>query len=106
LNFIIKIVSGVFIAGVGMRYLDAPPLFFLVGFVVVGIIFQSIYARLLNNYLGGVDPVREFRARSLRELRGRIPIPYSVVVVEILAKAFGIAALFVVARMFHILDAP
>ena len=107
MTFVLKLALGGCIAYAGLRVFNGRYYaFLLIGFALLAIASQLIYHRLLNAYLGGVDPVREFGARSLGELRTRIYIPFVVVAVEVLAKAFGIAALCILTRMLHIFGAP
>jgi len=107
MTFILKLALGVGIAYAGLRVFNGRYYtVLLIGFVLLGIASQLIYHLLLNAYLGGVDPVREFGAHSLGELRRRISIPFVVIAVEVLAKAFGMAALIILSGMLHIFGAP
>jgi len=54
---------------------------------------QGVYAKRLNAFLGGADPVGAFRSRNLKELRMHVAVPSSVIRLNFLARAFGWAGL-------------
>ena len=54
----------------------------------LGAVFQTLYARSLYEYLGGIDPVRAFGTKNIYELRYVISIPMIVLVLDFLAKIF------------------
>ncbi|MGI9310329.1 MAG: hypothetical protein ACR2P7_02215 [bacterium] len=61
-------------------------------FFIIGAVVQTLYARSLNEFLGGQDPVWKFGARNLSQLRAVMPIPVAVFILDFLAKAFMYAS--------------
>jgi hypothetical protein len=59
-------------------------------FLTLSVMFQLIYARKLNIILGGSDPMK-YRARNLKELGLFIPLPFSIILLNFLAKSLAIA---------------
>jgi len=88
----ISIICGIILSALAQVYINAPYLSLFI-FLIFAALFQFLYARKLNNYLGGEDPVPTYRARDFGELRTKIPIPTYIVIMEKLPKIAGIAAL-------------
>lgn len=89
----LKMVAGLIAGGV-VTGLTMRPLLAGAAFLVAGAFLQWRYARTLNGHLGGVDPVREFGARSLKELRAIVPVPLRISALDFSAKACGWALLY------------
>jgi hypothetical protein len=69
-------------------------------FWACAILSQVFYARRLNAFLGGADPVAKFGARNLSQLKNIISVPLLVSVLSFLAKALAWAG--VVALLFYV----
>jgi len=69
-------------------------------FWVCAIPVQVAYTKRLNAFLGGADPVTTFGAKNLSQLKSIIPIPFSITVLSVIAKAMGWAGL--VALLFSV----
>jgi len=86
----LKLIIGIAIGLLLVQVMGAPlPL--AGGFALLGLSCQLAYARALNSYLRGADPVREFGARSLNELKAQLPVPMYVTLLDIAAKSCGYA---------------
>ena len=103
--FLLKLIVGGGIAAVGLKVVKAPIGVLFVAFGVLGIGCQLSYARLLNNFLQGEDPVRRFGAHSFNQLRQMISIPPLIITLEVLSKAFLFAAFIALTRILHIFGA-
>ncbi len=90
---------GVLLAGVCIVRFNIPPVILIIVFGVLGVISQIVYARSLNKYLEGVDPVK-YGARSLKDLRTVMPIPFFIIILSKLAVLFGFAVLVSVLALF------
>lgn len=75
-----------FVLGVGLAYAFNASWIAALTLLAVGVGVQVGYAHRLNAFLGGVDPVRAFRANSLSELRVHLRVPLSVRVLHFAAK--------------------
>ena len=78
-----------FVAGNRLTSLEARPWLLALGFFVLGMIVQMMYARIVNTHLRAIGMPETMRAR-LRSDRG---FPFSIVMIGILSKALFLAAL-------------
>lgn len=83
-----KLVAGA-ILGSTLYFVTGHGLLSTIALALAGIICQVIYGTRLNTFLGGVDPVATFGARSLKELKNAIAIPGGIQFMAFFAKSCG-----------------
>ena len=80
----IRLVAG-FLLGAILSASTSAPGIVMVSLLVVGMVAQLGFARLLNRHMHDVDPVA-LGARSLQHLRSVLPVPPYIVLMDFTAK--------------------
>ena len=81
----IRLVAG-FLLGAILSASTSAPGIVMMSLLVVGIVAQHGFARLLYRHMRGVDPVA-LGARSLQHLRAILPVPLHIILMDFTAKA-------------------
>jgi len=93
---------GAAFAAICINKFYVSPVILIIVFSLLAITSQISYARSLNAYLRGVDPLR-YGARSFGQLKRIMPIPLFIKILYGLAISFGSVVLFSFLKLIKIL---